>query len=148
MPAAIALFIALSALAHGHTVLKGDSAVWKGVDHQAKAERLPTTPVSYTLTTAPWYDAHPDRNGGCDFQILARVRGGSSTRLVLGGLEMLVDDNWNPRARIEGGERMTLEAWFLNPIGGETLAYRTVTFKCRPVPGGPTFVQPDMSGVR
>ena len=148
MPAVIALFIALSALAHGDTLLRGDSAIWKGVDHQAKAERRPTTPVAYTLTSAPWYDAHPDREGGCDFQILARVTGGSKTRLILGEMEMLVDDNWNPRARIEGGDAVTVEGYFVDPVTWQTLAFRTMTFKCRPVPGGPTFVQPDMSGVR
>jgi len=147
MPAAIALFIALSALAHTDTVLRGDSAVWKGVDHQAKAERLPKTPVSYTLTTAPWHSARADKKGGCDFQILARVRGGGTTRLILGEMEMLVDDNWNPRSRIEGGEKVTVDGYFVDPVTWQTLALRTMTFKCEARDSRPAYVAPDMSGV-
>ena len=148
MPAAIALFIVLSALAHADTLLRGDSSAWKGVDHQANAQRRGAPPVEYTLTTAPWFEHRADRKGGCDFQILARVNGRGPTRLILGDREMLLDDNWNPRARINGGETMTMEALFLDPVGGAPLAYRTTTFHCRAQDNRPAYAAADISGVR
>ncbi len=149
MPAVMALFIALSALIHTDTLLRGTSAVWKGVDHQEKMTRTGPTPVAYILTTTPWFERKADRNGGCNFQILARVQGGGQTRFVLGGREMLVDDNWAARSRIDGGETVTIDGYFLDPIGGATIAYRTTRFRCRASDiGSSGFVQPDMSMVR
>ncbi len=133
----------------GEPLLRGDSSLLRGVDHQSKMFLTFPTPVAYTLTTSPWFERRADSEGGCDFQILARVRGGSQTRLVLDGKEQLVDDNWAARSRAKGGETVRLEGWFLDPIGGATLAYRETKFHCRKSHvKSNAFVQPDMSMVR
>ncbi len=148
MPLAIALFIALSAVVHTDTLLRGDSAAWKGVDHQWKAHTAPEVGVEYVLTTSPWYERRADRDGGCNFSILARVNGRPPTRLILGAVEMILDDSWAAKTRIKGGETMTIDGYFLDPIGGASLAKRTTTFHCREGWASSSgFVQPDMSGI-
>lgn len=150
MPPVIAVFIALQLLGHGHTVLKGDSAVWKRVDPQANAQRMPKTSVEYILTTAPWHGRRADKKGGCDFSILAFANGRTPMRLNIGGKEQLLDTSWAFKTRIAGGTRMTMAAWFIDPVTWETASYQTVTFRCRRRDNrpGPAFEMPDMSGVR
>ncbi len=149
----IGLFTALL----GEPLVRGDSSLLRGVDHQAKLFLTFPTPVAYTLTTSPWFERRADSQGGCNFWILARVQGGAQTRLILGagtivpwrGKEQLVGDNWAARSRIKGGETVRLEGWFLDPIGGATLAHRKATFHCRKSHvSSNAYVQPDMSGVR
>ena len=147
MPPVIAILIALSALAHGHTVLKGDSAMWKGVDHQANASTAPKVPVEYILTTSPWFSHRADKKGGCNFSILARANGRTPMRLNIGGKEQVLDTSWAFKTRIQGGERMTMEAWFIEPLTWETAHYGTVTFRCGARDTRPAYRAPDMSGV-
>ena len=149
MPPVIIAFLALQLLGHSHTLLTGDSAVWKGRDPQANAERMPKTPVAYLLTTAPWEGRRADKKGGCNFSILARVNGRGDMRLNIGGVEQLVDNSWAFKTRIQGGQKMTMEAWFIEPIGGAVARYDTVSFTCRAsdsLPGG--FVQPNMEHIK
>ena len=149
MPAVLWVFIALHALTGAHTVLKGDSAVWKGRDHQANMVRTGKTPVAYILTTVPWHGRKADREGGCDVSILARVNGRGDMRLNIGGVEQVLDNSWAFKTRINGGEKMTMEAWFIEPIGGAVAVYDTVSFTCR---AGDVreqgFVQPNMEHIR
>jgi len=148
MPIALALFIALSALAHGHTVLKGDSALWKGVDSQANARKTPKTPVEYILTTSPWLSHSADKKGGCNFSILARANGRTPMRLNIGGKEQILDTSWAFKTRIQGDERMTMEAWFIEPLTWKTASYQTVTFRCGARDTRPAYRAPDMSHIR
>jgi hypothetical protein len=141
VPPIIAVFIALQALAHGDTLVRGDGTIWKGVDPKVEHNRY-ETPVQYMVTTAPWKDRVADKRGGCDFQLLARVTGRGSMRARINMVEQLVDESWSPRFRIDEGERATFKVEFLEPAGeeaGYTVAERSAYFTCRPRDNRPVF---------
>ncbi len=146
MSAALLAFFILMGAAHTDTLVRGRSSVLQGRDPSVQNNTY-ETPVEYILTTAPWRTARADAKGGCNFTILARANGRGAMRLNIGRKEQILDTSWAFKTRLDGGEKMTMEAWFIEPIGGATAAYRTTTFKCGARDTRPVYRAPDMSGV-
>jgi len=142
MPAIVAIFIALQIL-HVPNLLR---SVTQGVDPRTRT-KTSATPVSFTLTTAPWREHTADRKGGCDFQLLARVTGRGHVRARIDSVEQLLDEAWTPRHRIKGGEKVEFTVEFLEPIGGQLLAEREVSFSCRKSDTRPEYRAPDLSHI-
>lgn len=143
MPPLVAAFFALQLL-HAPNLLR---SVLQDVN---SAPSYQATPVTFTVTTAPWRDHMADRKGGCDFQLLARVTGRGPVRARIDSVEQLLDESWTPRYRLEAGKRATFEVEFLEPAGpefGYTLAVRSTIFDCYKRDSRPAYLAPDMSHI-
>ena len=130
MPPILWVFIVLSGIAHGTTVVKA-------IDQKDPkvGMKLGPTAVEYIAWTAPRYIATEDRKGGCDFKLFVRVNGRGLMRLQVHEVEQLLDDSWSFDYRIKPNERGEVDIRFVEPIGGFTVREMKVWFKCEPKMG-------------
>ena len=145
MPLIVAAFFALQLL-HVPILLRSTT---QGIDPMGL--KTGATPVTYTVTTAPWRSRRADVKGGCDFTLLARVTGRGPVRARIDSVEQLLGESWTPRHRLEAGKRASFEVEFLEPAGpefGYTLAVRETDFKCIPDNRRSEFRMPDLSYIR
>jgi hypothetical protein len=125
MPPWLWVFFIGSAIAHGHTVVGSIKGVDPNVEHKySKSVR------EFRVWTAPRWDGVADKNKGCDVRYFALATGVTSVRLIAENQEQILDRSWTFDYRVDAGESMTAEFWFVDPISRETLAYRKVKFNC------------------
>ena len=130
MPPVIAVFIALSIFAHGHTMVTGRGAIWKGVDHEISL-KTSKTPIRYNVWTSPrWGGVADQETKLCTIRFFATVTGGGVVRLNADGVEQLINSSWVFDRTTRVNSKLTKHFWFLNPIGGEILSYVERDFTC------------------
>ena len=148
MPPVVWVFIALFSLAHGHTVVKGDGAVWKGKDPAVHTKGLHQDHApEYIAWTEPRNGATSDQKRGCSFTLYARVNHRGDTRLQVNDVEQLLDDSWKFSMRIKEGEVARVPLRWVDPLGGFTLEERPERFRCDAPAGGFELEPADLSGL-
>jgi hypothetical protein len=89
------------------------------------------TPVEYrTWAAQDWVSISDQQTKACDLTVFAMATKGRPVRLVVDGVEQELDTSWTIRERVAEGTTRTWSLEFLEPIGGEQLACRSVEVNC------------------
>jgi hypothetical protein len=98
-----------------------------GVD-PTKNLKTSQAPQFYRVWTAQASRVQPKKCSGTTFALSTRNR---VVRLQIDGEEQLLDDSWQIDHEMRLGDRQEIEFKFIDPVGGELLACRSIRAECR-----------------